>query len=165
MYLRNFEDWFVFRQGEWWEFFLFATASRPILGPTQSPSQCVPGILTPGLNRPEREADHTPPFSAELKNAWSFTSTPPVRPHGVVLQQWMSLLTRPCFDSRCSNFSSMQRALLYIRSLQLHDVNIATFTCFFITYTGARLQCVTWSIKAFSCVIKTVRAPSISKLI
>jgi hypothetical protein len=31
------------------------------------------------------EADHSPPSSAEVKNAWSYTSTPPVRLHGVVL--------------------------------------------------------------------------------
>jgi hypothetical protein len=26
---------------------------------------------------PGREADHSPPSSAEVKNAWSYTSTPP----------------------------------------------------------------------------------------
>jgi hypothetical protein len=31
------------------------------------------------------EADHSPPFSAEVKDAWRCTSTPPVRLHGVVL--------------------------------------------------------------------------------
>jgi hypothetical protein len=30
----------------------------------------------PGLKRPGREADHSPPSSAEVKNAWSYTSTP-----------------------------------------------------------------------------------------
>jgi hypothetical protein len=38
-----------------------------------------------GVKRPEREADHSPPSSAEVKNAWSYTSTPPIRLHGVVL--------------------------------------------------------------------------------
>jgi len=28
---------------------------------------------------------HSPPSSAEVKNAWSYTFTPPVRLHGVVL--------------------------------------------------------------------------------
>jgi len=32
-----------------------------------------------------READHLPPSSAEVKSAWSYTSTPPTRLHGVVL--------------------------------------------------------------------------------
>jgi hypothetical protein len=29
-----------------------------------------------GVKRPGREADHSPPSSAEIKNTWSFTSTP-----------------------------------------------------------------------------------------
>jgi hypothetical protein len=29
-----------------------------------------------GIKRPEREADHSPPSSAEVKNAWSYTSIP-----------------------------------------------------------------------------------------
>jgi hypothetical protein len=29
------------------------------------------------VNRPEREADHSPPSSAEVKNALRYTSTPP----------------------------------------------------------------------------------------
>jgi hypothetical protein len=32
-----------------------------------------------------REANHSPPSSAEVKNAWSYTSTSPIRLHGVVL--------------------------------------------------------------------------------
>jgi hypothetical protein len=39
----------------------------------------------PGVKRPEGEADHSPPSSAEAKNARSYTSTPPIRVHGVVL--------------------------------------------------------------------------------
>jgi hypothetical protein len=49
------------------------------LGPTQPPIQWVPG------ERPGRKVDHSLPSSAEVKNAWSYTSTPPVRLHGVVL--------------------------------------------------------------------------------
>jgi hypothetical protein len=37
------------------------------------------------VKRPGREADHSPPSSAEVKNAWSYTFTPPTRLHGVVL--------------------------------------------------------------------------------
>jgi hypothetical protein len=39
----------------------------------------------PGVKRPGREADHSPPSSAEAKNAWSYTSTTPICLHGVVL--------------------------------------------------------------------------------
>jgi hypothetical protein len=44
-------------------FFLFSTASRPSLEPTQHPIQWVLGGKRPG-----READHLPPSSADVKN-------------------------------------------------------------------------------------------------
>jgi hypothetical protein len=47
--------------------FLFTTASRTALRPTQPPIQWVPGSLSLGLKRPWREADHSPPSSAEVK--------------------------------------------------------------------------------------------------
>jgi hypothetical protein len=33
------------------------------------------GGYLPGVKPPEREADHSSPSSAEVKNAWSYTST------------------------------------------------------------------------------------------
>jgi hypothetical protein len=59
---------------------VFATASRPALGPTPSPIEWVPGALSLGVKRPVREADHSPPSSDEVKNAWSYTSTPYASP-------------------------------------------------------------------------------------
>jgi hypothetical protein len=56
-----------FRQGQ--VFFLFATAS------TQSPMKGLPGALSQGEKRPEREANYSPPSSAEIKNVWRCTST------------------------------------------------------------------------------------------
>jgi hypothetical protein len=56
--------------------FLFTTASRMALGPTQPPIQWVPGALSLGVKWPGCEADHSPPSSAEVKNACSYTSTP-----------------------------------------------------------------------------------------
>jgi hypothetical protein len=47
--------------------FLFTTASRPALGLTQLPIEWVPGVLSLGVKRPGREADHSPPSSAEAK--------------------------------------------------------------------------------------------------
>jgi hypothetical protein len=61
------------------------SASRPALGPTQSSIQWTPESLSMGVKRPRREADHSPPSSAEVKNAWSYTSTLPIRLHGIVL--------------------------------------------------------------------------------
>ena len=37
----------------------------------------------PGIKRAEREVDHSPASSAEVKNGWSYTSTPPISPYGV----------------------------------------------------------------------------------
>jgi hypothetical protein len=34
------------------------------------------GVLSPEVKRPELEDDHSPPSSAEVKNTWSYTSTP-----------------------------------------------------------------------------------------
>jgi hypothetical protein len=65
--------------------FLFTTTSRPALGPTQSPIQWVPGVLSLRVKRPGREADQSPTSSAEVKNVWSYTSASPIRLHGVVL--------------------------------------------------------------------------------
>jgi hypothetical protein len=56
---------------------LFATASRPALGPTQPPIRRLRGLFPPGVKRPGREADHFPPFSAEVKNTWNYISTSP----------------------------------------------------------------------------------------
>jgi hypothetical protein len=65
--------------------FLFTTVPRPALDPTQPPSQSVLGDLTLGIKRLEREADHSISSSAEVKNAWSYTSIFLTRLHGVVL--------------------------------------------------------------------------------
>jgi hypothetical protein len=58
--------------------FLFTTTSRPPLWPTQLPIQWVPDALSLKVKRPESEADHSPPSSVEVKNAWSYISTPPI---------------------------------------------------------------------------------------
>jgi hypothetical protein len=44
-------------------FFLFAAGSWP----TQSPIQRVPGALSPGVKRPERETGHSPISNAQVK--------------------------------------------------------------------------------------------------
>jgi hypothetical protein len=47
--------------------FLFTTASGTALGLTQPPIQWVPGALSLGVKRPGRDADHSPPSSAKVK--------------------------------------------------------------------------------------------------
>jgi hypothetical protein len=51
-----------------WKMLLFSTVSRPALGPSQPPIQWVPEALSRGVRRQGHEADHSPPFSAEVKN-------------------------------------------------------------------------------------------------
>ena len=50
--------------------------SRPALGSTHLPSQVVPGALSPVVKRKGRDADHSPPSSAEVKNEWICNFTP-----------------------------------------------------------------------------------------
>jgi len=76
---RRFES----RQGV--QIYLFTTVSRRALVPTEPRIQSVPGAFSMGAKRPGRETDHSPTSVAEIKNAWSYTSTPPMRLHVVVL--------------------------------------------------------------------------------
>jgi hypothetical protein len=65
-----------FPAGAMMGFYLFATASKLALQPTQLPIQCVTAALYPEVKWLEREAHHSPPSSDENKNEWSYTSTP-----------------------------------------------------------------------------------------
>jgi hypothetical protein len=55
---------------------LFSTSSRPALGPTQPPIQCVPGAVSPGVKRPGRKGYYSPPPSADVKDGGAL---PPLR--------------------------------------------------------------------------------------
>jgi hypothetical protein len=69
--------------------FLLATASRPALGPTRHSINGYRGFLPQvrAVKEPDCEADHSPPSNAEVKNAWNFTATPPIRLHIVVFNE------------------------------------------------------------------------------
>jgi hypothetical protein len=56
--------------------FLFTTASRTALGPTQPPIQWVRGALSLGVKQPGREDDHSPPSSAEVTMSWAIPPLP-----------------------------------------------------------------------------------------
>jgi hypothetical protein len=49
--------------------FLFTTASKTALGPTQPPILWVRGALSLRVKRPGRKADRSPPSSAEVKES------------------------------------------------------------------------------------------------
>jgi hypothetical protein len=103
--------------------FLF-TMSKTALVPTQPPIQLVPGALSLGVKRPGREADHSPPSSAEVKEcmelylhspyvfmAWclvkhtdNFTFTLPTNVHVEVLWVVASCIVMAgyqCFGGPC----------------------------------------------------------------
>jgi hypothetical protein len=67
-----------------WEFF---SSPRCLAGSGAHPASYSIGTrgFSLGVKQPGCEADHSPPSSAEVKNAWSYTSTPPIRLHDVVL--------------------------------------------------------------------------------
>jgi hypothetical protein len=60
-----------------WKFFLLHVI-RSALGSTQPSVQRVPRALFPGVKRPGRETDHSPPTSAEVKEMWIYTFTLPL---------------------------------------------------------------------------------------
>jgi hypothetical protein len=41
------------------------------------------GDYFPGVKRPERDVDHSPPSNADVMDDWSYTSTPPICLYGV----------------------------------------------------------------------------------
>jgi hypothetical protein len=74
---------FDFLRGLW--IFLFTTASRKTLEPTQPPIQWVPGALSLGVMQPGREADYSHPSSAEVEECVDIHLYYPMRLRGVVL--------------------------------------------------------------------------------
>jgi len=71
--------------GRGWDFFSSLPRPGRLSGPP-SLIQGVPGVLSPGVKLLGREDDHSPPSTAEAKNAWSYASIPPIRLHGVVVK-------------------------------------------------------------------------------
>jgi hypothetical protein len=65
--------------------FCFDTASRPALEPTQPPIQWVQRALSLRVKQPGHEADHSPPYSAEVKECVEIYFHSPIRLNGVVL--------------------------------------------------------------------------------
>jgi hypothetical protein len=104
--------------------FLFFTASRLALAPTQSPIKWVLGALSQKVKQPGHEADHSPPFSAKVKNVWSYNSTLPY-----IFTTWCSLIKHfnyteskvPSFCSHDDNGTVLTPALSLNTSVALHE--------------------------------------------
>jgi hypothetical protein len=117
------DRWFESRQ----RLDLFTTVSRPALGPTQPPIQWVTGSLSLVLKRPWDEPDHSPPSSAEVNNAWSYTSTPQY-----VFMTWCTVKEKRrnnfTFTLYSNIFPSVPRSSewsLHFRFSDLHFVRIS----------------------------------------
>jgi hypothetical protein len=65
--------------------FLFATKPKPDLGPTQPLFKWIPGFFSMWVKRRGCEVEHPPPSSTEVRDAWRYTYTPPIRLRNVVL--------------------------------------------------------------------------------
>jgi len=65
----------------------YSVTPRPdrLWGPPSPLSNGYCGLFSQGVKRLWCEAYHCLLSSAEVKNAWSYTSTPPLRLHGVAL--------------------------------------------------------------------------------
>jgi hypothetical protein len=74
--------------------FLFTTTSRTALGPTQPLIQRVPTVLSLGIKRPGREADHSPPSTVEVKECVELYLHSPKTPswRGALLSTGTTLL-------------------------------------------------------------------------
>ena len=72
--------------------------SIPALGPTQPPLQWVTGFF-PGVEQPGLFVDNSVPFSAEVKNDWSCTSTPPICLCGVDKDNFTFFNINQSFDN------------------------------------------------------------------
>jgi hypothetical protein len=54
-----------------WDIFLYSIVSGPILQTTQLPIEWLSGVS----RQQEPEADHSTPYTGDLKNAWTYNST------------------------------------------------------------------------------------------
>jgi hypothetical protein len=92
--------------------FLFATVFRMAMGPTQPPIQWVAGALSLGVKRLRREAGHSPLSSAEVKNAWSYISTPQY-----VFMAW-------CLVKHKDNFTFTLLRFLFSLLIHIHSESL-----------------------------------------
>jgi len=77
--------YFNSQQGKGFFFFYhciqIGTGDHP---PTHPPIKWVQGVPSMGIKQLEHQADHSLPSSVKVKNAWSYTSNPPVCLHGMM---------------------------------------------------------------------------------
>jgi hypothetical protein len=85
----------------------------PALEPTQPPIQWVSGTLLLGVNRPEREADHSPSSSVEVKECVELYIHSPIRFHGAVLKLSTGTSLLPIVKKKYIVICKLKLALLF----------------------------------------------------
>jgi hypothetical protein len=71
--------------GRGWEFFSLPPRPDRLWGHPDTYPIGTKGSFM-GVKRAEREADHSPPPSAQVKNGWSYISAPPISLNGLLLR-------------------------------------------------------------------------------
>jgi hypothetical protein len=96
------------------------------------------GAPSPRVKRPGREADHSPPSSAEVKNAWSYTSIPPV------FMAWYLVKTRANFLPVMWLYNFVRRHLrrTAIINFRTHTLVITFFPT---KYISCRFPCAVFT--------------------
>jgi hypothetical protein len=84
----RYTDWMIGSStpGRSWEFFSSPPRPDRLRGPHSLLYDGYAGSFS-GVKRPGLDADHSSPSSSEVKNARSYTSTPPIRLHGLMLSR------------------------------------------------------------------------------
>jgi hypothetical protein len=109
-------------------YFLYSTASRPSLGPTQPPIQSVSRAVPPGVKRSRREAYHSPSNIAKVKNTWISTSTPQYFFMAYCLIScYLMLSFFLCFSERVSN--SQRTVVCRYKQHRSVDHALQTYIC------------------------------------
>jgi hypothetical protein len=95
--------------------------SRPALGPTQPPTQCVPG-LSPGLKRSGRGVDHPPTSSAEAEGRvelYIYSRSGPSWP--ILGKGYLYLYLYQSINIRFKDIGQGQRCMHLVKTTVLHS--------------------------------------------
>jgi len=83
--------------GQRQEIFFSPKLPKPDLGSIQPPTRLGAGVVS----RPGRDFGHSAPSSADVKNGWSYTSSPPTCLQSVDLNNFYQWSSTNLFRSRC----------------------------------------------------------------
>jgi len=117
-----------------------STTVRPSSGAHQTSYSMGTGFFS-GVKRPKRFVDHCPPYSAEVKNEWSYTSIPvlclhDVDSHGFTFV-YSDIYPTACNDTQFINFWK----LLYMFRVVPPPIIRSTYYCFYSTWYLSTRNC------------------------